>query len=79
MLPDRIELSTSPFITLMLSHPPRGVCVLDHPFTIGPEGPLGAARLASTPSQEELGLARDCRQKFLDGFPEFERFVSDHF
>jgi hypothetical protein len=37
VLPVRIELTTSPFITLMLSHPPRGVCVLDHPFTIGPK------------------------------------------
>jgi hypothetical protein len=37
VLPDRIELSTSPFITLILSHPPCGVCVLDHPFTVVPK------------------------------------------
>jgi hypothetical protein len=37
VLPDRIELSTSPFITLTLSRPPRrGVCALDHPFAIDP-------------------------------------------
>jgi len=39
VLPDRIELSTSPFITPALSRPPRGVCALDHPFIIGPWGP----------------------------------------
>jgi hypothetical protein len=35
VLPERIELSTSPFITLMLSHPLCSVCALDHPFIIG--------------------------------------------
>ena len=31
------------------------------PFIIGPNGPLDATRLASTPSRDP-GLARDCRR-----------------
>jgi len=38
-----------------------GVRALDHPFIIGPNGPLDATRLASTPSRDP-GLARDCRR-----------------
>jgi hypothetical protein len=45
VLPVRIELTTSPFITLALSRPPamRGVCALDHPFAMGSYEPLGRA------------------------------------
>ena len=61
VLPVRIELTTSPFITLTLSRPPsRGVCALDHPFTVGSFKPAGATRLASTPSRQGrawLGIA----------------------
>jgi hypothetical protein len=61
VLPVRIELTTSPFITLTLSRPPRGgVRALDHPFADGlTREPLGAARLASTPSHSRawLGIA----------------------
>jgi hypothetical protein len=60
VLPVRIELTTSPFITLTLSRPPPGgVRALDHPFALGSREPLGAARLASTPSHSRawLGIA----------------------
>ena len=52
--------------------------MLDHPFTLGPERPLGATRLASTPSRTNrawLGIA----VRLLDGFPEFGRCASDRF
>ena len=70
VLPEGIELSTSPFITLTLScplHPHAGhdVRALDHPFIISSCEPLDATRLVSTPSLATLldveGLARDCR------------------
>jgi hypothetical protein len=76
VLPDRIKLSTSPFITLMLSHPPTGVCVLDHPFTVVPKD------LRCRPSglytfPKLIGLGSGLPSDFLDGFPEFERCASD--
>ncbi len=49
---------------------------LDYPFTIPPDGGLGAARLVSTPSQKDswawLGIA-------IQGFPDFEQFYSAGF
>jgi len=43
--------------------------VLDHPFTVGPEGPLGAARLASTPSRM-IGLGSGLpSENFWTGSP----------
>ena len=49
---------------------------LDYPFTIPPDGGLGAARLVSTPSQNDswawLGIA-------IQGFPDFEQFYSAGF
>ncbi|GIK79551.1 MAG: hypothetical protein BroJett024_06560 [Alphaproteobacteria bacterium] len=79
VLPDRIELSTSPFITLTLSRPPRcGVCALDHPFAIDPVGSLGATRLASTPSRR-AGLGSGLPSAGPDGFPEFGRCAPGRF
>ncbi len=79
MLPDRIELSTSPFITLTLSRPPRGgVCALDHPFAIDPFRSLGATRLASTPSCY-CRLGSGLPSAYPDGFPEFERCAPERF
>jgi len=48
---------------------------LDYPFTIPPDGGLGAARLVSTPSRKIrawLGIA-------IQGFPDFEQFYSAGF
>jgi len=78
VLPVRIERTTSPFITLTLSRPPSGVCVLDHPFAIGPREPVGAARLASTPSRR-VGLGSGLPSACPDGFPEFERCTTRSF
>src|SRR5690242_13918209 len=46
-----------------------GVCALDHPFAVGRFRPVGAARLASTPSRGLPGLARDCRRPIRTGSP----------
>ena len=60
VLPDRIELSTSPFITLTLSRPPHAAFVR---WTIPSPWSdlcwtLGVARLVSTPSPKGLaGIA----------------------
>jgi hypothetical protein len=78
VLPVRIERTTSPFITLTLSRPPSGVCVLDHPFAIGTREPVGAARLASTPSRC-VGLGSGLPSACPDGFPEFERCTTRSF
>ena len=79
VLPDRIELSTSPFITLTLSRPPHAAFVR---WTIPSPWSdlcwtLGVARLVSTPSPK--GLARDCRRHDPDGFPDFGRCSLDRF
>ena len=94
VLPERFELSASPFITLTLSCPPmvsRCLCAgpsLQHRSLVNDPRPLDATRLASTPSHAaelfsaELGLARDYRRhRHLRrfGFPEFEWFFPDRF
>ncbi len=87
VLPVRIELTASPFITLPVSgrlRASRGVRALDHPFIVGrsiscDQAPLDAARLASTPSRDRrawLGIAAGVDRS---GFPEFERFVPSAF
>ena len=60
VLPVRIELTTSPFITLALSRSPQAAFVRwTIPSPMGSFEPLGAARLASTPSRSRawLGIA----------------------
>ena len=53
----------------------KGVCALDHPFTLDSCEPLGATRLVSTPSRLS-GLARDCRQEVPTVSPNLSGLVS---
>ena len=81
--PERIELSTSPFIPTTAFAIPYAtfaairVCGLDHPLTLSRHHDLGPARLASTPSLS--GLARDRHGLTALGFPDFERFAPARF
>ncbi len=78
VLPDRIELSTSPFIPLPLSRS-VSVCGLDHPFTVTSRS-LGATRLASTPSRLRrawLGIGMGRLGPLA--FPDFGRFAPNRF
>ena len=82
--PERIELSTSPFIPTTAFAAPSAAAFaaarvrgLDHPLTVSRHRDLGPARLASTPSLS--GLARDRHGLAALGFPEFERFAPPRF
>ena len=83
MPPERIELSTSPFIPTTTFAVPSAafaamrVCGLDHPLALSHHRDLGPARLASTPSLS--GLARDRHGLATLGFPDFERFAPARF
>ncbi len=81
--PERIELSTSPFIPATAFAAPSAAVAaarvrgLDHPLTVSRRRDLGPARLASTPSLS--GLARDRHGLAALGFPDFERFAPPRF
>jgi hypothetical protein len=78
VLPVRIELTTSPYHTDAFASAECSVCALDHPFAVGSREPVGAARLASTPSRRtELGSGLPSAEP--DGFPEFRRCAPDCF
>lgn len=67
------EPVTLRFVTLQFSLPPKlascaGLSLHRSIFY----NTLGGCRLVSTPSLFSQGLARDCHQHYLKGFPEFD-------